>query len=68
MQDAADELAWQVEGGAAAARVTWKWACYAAAEAAANATPGGFSQGGLNSNAAPEGRTGHAIELQRYHV
>eukprot|EP00775_Hariotina_reticulata_P011330 gene11330-11480_t len=39
-QDAADELAWQVEGGAAAARVTWKWACYAAAEAAANATPG----------------------------
>ncbi|KAF8067307.1 SRL1 [Scenedesmus sp. PABB004] len=39
-QAAAEELAWQVEGGLAASRVAWKWACFAAAEAAATATPG----------------------------
>jgi len=33
-QDPLDELACEVEGGAASARLAWRWACYAAAAAA----------------------------------
>ncbi|WIA33136.1 hypothetical protein OEZ86_006287 [Tetradesmus obliquus] len=39
-QAAAEELACQVDGGVASAKLAWKWACYAAAEAAAGGTPG----------------------------
>ncbi|KAF6260753.1 107-domain-containing protein [Scenedesmus sp. NREL 46B-D3] len=39
-QAAAEELACQVEGGVISAKLVWKWACYAAAEAAAGGTPG----------------------------
>lgn len=34
LQSAADELAWEVEGGAAAAMLAWKYACLAAADTA----------------------------------
>lgn len=37
---AAEELAWQVEGGLAAGRVAWKWTCLAAADAAGGGAPG----------------------------
>lgn len=40
LQAAAEELACQVDGGVASAKLAWKWACYAAAEAAAGGTPG----------------------------
>jgi hypothetical protein len=42
-QAAAEELACQVDGGVASAKLVWKWACYAAAEAAKNGTPGACS-------------------------